>query len=213
LHEGLPIYSGFLLVSALVWSARGTGAKRAWKQLLGLLLGAGLVAGALSRTSQMTEALDSISQGRPFEYAASYRVHGELAGGRTNYGVLLDSSSPIRFAATVPLVFAEYMFSPLPWQVANGLDAYALAEAVLRFALLLLALLAWWRARGERRSQYSFLLWCYFSLELLWSLGTLNWGTAIRHHLPGYGLLVAVGGPSLIELLPRPRLSAAAARR
>lgn len=28
------------------------------------------------------------------------------------------------------------------------------------------------------------------SLEMIWSIGTINWGTAIRHHLPVWGLLL-----------------------
>jgi hypothetical protein len=30
----------------------------------------------------------------------------------------------------------------------------------------------------------------YFILELIWSMGTVNWGTALRHHIPSFGLLV-----------------------
>ena len=33
-----------------------------------------------------------------------------------------------------------------------------------------------------------FLMW--FSIELIWSIGTINWGTAFRHHTVAYGLLV-----------------------
>jgi len=30
-------------------------------------------------------------------------------------------------------------------------------------------------------------------MEGIWSLGTVNWGTSIRHHLPALGLLLVVG--------------------
>lgn len=30
----------------------------------------------------------------------------------------------------------------------------------------------------------------YLFLELIWSFGTVNWGTALRHHIPSIGLLI-----------------------
>ena len=30
----------------------------------------------------------------------------------------------------------------------------------------------------------------YLALESIWSLGTINWGSSIRHHLPSYGILL-----------------------
>jgi hypothetical protein len=37
-----------------------------------------------------------------------------------------------------------------------------------------------------------FVFLSYLVIETIWSLGTVNWGTAIRHHLPSIGLLVVV---------------------
>ena len=30
----------------------------------------------------------------------------------------------------------------------------------------------------------------YIVIEIIWSSGTANWGTAIRHHVPSWGLLI-----------------------
>jgi hypothetical protein len=30
----------------------------------------------------------------------------------------------------------------------------------------------------------------YFAQELIWSIGTVNWGTSVRHHMPSFGLLL-----------------------
>jgi hypothetical protein len=35
-----------------------------------------------------------------------------------------------------------------------------------------------------------FIFISYFAIELIWAQGTMNWGTAARHHIPGLGLLV-----------------------
>jgi hypothetical protein len=89
------------------------------------------------------------------------------------------------------------MFAPFPWQVENVKDVWALLESMLRFVLLFFAVSSWRRSSGEVRSYYGFLLIVVLGLELVWALGTANWGTAIRHHVPGYGIIVLLGVPGL----------------
>ena len=42
-----------------------------------------------------------------------------------------------------------------------------------------------------------FILIAYFALETIWSLGTVNWGTASRHHIPATGILLAAAFANL----------------
>ena len=35
-----------------------------------------------------------------------------------------------------------------------------------------------------------FVLIAYLIIESVWAIGTTNWGTAIRHHIPSFGLLL-----------------------
>jgi hypothetical protein len=95
------------------------------------------------------------------------------------------------------------MFAPFPWQVENVKDIWALLESILRFLLLFFAISSWRRSSGEVRSCYSFLLITVLGMELVWALGTANWGTAIRHHVPGYGVIVLLGAPGLILFMRR----------
>ena len=37
----------------------------------------------------------------------------------------------------------------------------------------------------------------------MWALGTANWGTAVRHHVPAYGIIVLLGGPGLILFMQK----------
>ena len=117
---------------------------------------------------------------------------------RTNFSFILDTSSMLGIVTTVPMVFVEYMFAPFPWQVENVKDVYALLESMLRFVLLFFAVFSWRRSSGEVRSYYGFLLIIFFGMELVWALGTINWGTAIRHHMPGHSVIVLLGVPGLI---------------
>jgi hypothetical protein len=35
-----------------------------------------------------------------------------------------------------------------------------------------------------------FISFSYLAMETIWSLGTINWGSAVRHHIPALGLLL-----------------------
>lgn len=198
-HQGLGLYAGFLLASVLTWTAGRALGHGSWFRFVGTLV---VAAGVLVASTQMPEgkgALEAFQNGQSFEYADNYRRVGQTIEGRTTYGLRLDTSSALGLARTVPLVFLEYMFAPLPWEVSSPLDVEALFESLLRLTLIVASILRWRRARGTERSQLGLLLWLYFGMELLWSLGTINWGTAIRHHLPGYAILVIAGGPPLVR--------------
>ncbi len=114
---------------------------------------------------------------------------------------MLDASSVYGLVTTIPMVFVQYMFAPFPWQVENVKDIYALFESMLRFLLLFFAISSWRRSSGEVRSCYSFLLIAVLGMELVWALGTANWGTAPRHHVLGYGVIVLLGAPGLIVFM------------
>jgi hypothetical protein len=117
---------------------------------------------------------------------------------RTVFSFMLDTSSVYGLVTTIPMIFVEYMFAPFPWQVENVKDIYALLESILRFLFLFFALSSWYRSSGEVRSYYGFLLIAVISMELMWAVGTINWGTAARHHVPGYSVIVLLGAPRLI---------------
>lgn len=198
-HQGLGLYAGFLLASVLTWTAGGALRRASWFRFVGTLV---VAVGVLVASTQIPAgkgALEAFQQGQSFEYADSYRRLGETIESRTTYGLRLDASSAFGLVRTVPIVFLEYMFAPLPWQVGSVLDLEALFESILRLTLIVVGIARWRRARGTERSQLSLLLWLYFGMEFLWSLGTINWGTAIRHHLPGYAILVTIGGPPLVR--------------
>jgi hypothetical protein len=201
-HMGLPIFSAFFIISAVAWAAKRDARLGSVQRVVGLVFGAVVVLAAW-RLSGSAGALDAVANGQAFEFADNYRHFGTVVEARATYGMILDTSTPFSIAQTLPVVFFEYMFAPFPWQVGNLLDVDALFEGLLRLALIISAAVAWRRAREPLRGQVALLLWLYFGLQLLWAMGTVNWGTAIRHHLLGTGLLVAAGGPLLVETAAR----------
>jgi hypothetical protein len=132
-----------------------------------------------------------------------FRQDAVAFSGRTTYGTMLDTSSVLGFVKVIPVIFANYMFAPYPWHIENVKDIYAMLESMLRFVLLLFAVYSWRRSSGEVRSYYGFLLIVVLGMEFMWAFGTVNWGTAIRHHLPGYSVIVLLGAPGLILFLRR----------
>jgi hypothetical protein len=132
------------------------------------------------------------------EGAEQFRKHAATVYGRATYGVVLDASSVLTLVKTLPMIFVQYMFAPFPWQIEKAVDIYALLESMLRFVLIFFALSSWHRSSGEVRSYYGFLLIVVLGMELMWALGTVNWGTAARHHVPGYSVIVLLGVPGLI---------------
>ena len=95
----------------------------------------------------------------------------------------------------VPVVFALYEISPAPWKVRNAADLVTAFEAAVRVMLAAFGLVA---LVHSSRSSYLFFLKTlllaggWLAIELIWSLGTTNWGTASRHHVVGFPLLVVV---------------------
>lgn len=118
-----------------------------------------------------------------------------------HYGAMLrfDSASALLVGGLREL--AMYWFAPFPWQVRGPLDLYAAGEGLLRATLLWFAVLGCSSAPPRRRAQR----WCVFAvvigLECVWAAGTVNWGTALRHHLVAHGLLVLLAGESLFAWL------------
>ena len=108
------------------------------------------------------------------------------------------------FILSLPYFLFQYLFEPMPWKISSIIDVVALLENMLRFWLIwnaLKYLVATYlnkpmfvahNAFGNRRF-YLFIFVSYLLIESLWSLGTSNWGTASRHHVPSLGLLLVAG--------------------
>jgi hypothetical protein len=195
LHGGLKGYAVYLVLIGIYWGifCRKKGACRAWYVRF---LFAGLLVTGVIMLSQKMGWYVTVGQG--LEGVTAFRQYAATIQSRATYGIMLDSSSVLGLVKTIPIIFVYYMFAPFPWQVGNVADIHAMLESMLRFVLLFFAVSSWRRSSGEVRSYYGFLLIIVLGMELMWALGTINWGTAMRHHVPGYGVIVLLGAPGLI---------------
>jgi hypothetical protein len=202
LHNGLKVYGMYLVLISIYWgilcSKKGVYLVRPIRFLV-----AGLLIICVIMLTQNMGWHVPMTVGDILESTESQRQSAATIIGRTTYGSDLNTSSVLGFVKTTPKTFIQYMFNPFPWKVRNILDVYALLESMLRFVLLFFAVYSWRRFSGEVRSCYGFLLIVVLCMEFMWALGTVNWGTAIRHHVPGYSVIVLLGVPGWILFMQR----------
>ncbi len=152
------------------------------------------------------EVLSSVVSGDA-EYATeAVSIKSEIEA-RTTYSVQVDSSSLPTLLKTSPVGMINYLMAPYPWQVRNAMDAYGALVVLFRLTLLFFAIKAWARCpAGTVRQISGSLLVIFFSLGFLWAMGTTNYGTAERHNLTHFWIIVLLGWPplmaSLSKLLP-----------
>ena len=200
LHAALAKYAIYLIVISLLWYIFSLKTRVRWPLYIRILF-AGLFITCLIISLQKIELFMTLEEA--VKDGASTRKALLSYDTRTNFSSILDTSSVHGIVTTVPMAFVEYMFAPFPWQVENVKDVCAWLESILRFVLLFFALFSWRRSSSEVRSCYFFLLIAVLGMELIWSLGTANWGTAVRHHVPGYSVIVLLGAPGLILFMRR----------
>jgi hypothetical protein len=203
LHGGLKGYAVYLILASIYWGIfnRKKGARLPWPVKFSI---AGLLAACVIMLAQKMGWYMTVGQG--LDEVTAFRQFAATIHGRTTYGVMLDTSSVLGLVKTIPLVFVYYMLAPFPWHIENVKDVYAMLESMLRILLLFFAIFSWRRSSGEVRSYYGFLLIVVLGMELMWALGTINWGTAMRHHVPGHSVIVLLGVPGLILFMRRLRI-------
>ena len=130
---------------------------------------------------------------------------GMLQPSRTLYVENPAVPNSAALVSVIPAALFRYLFEPMPWKMNRWVDAGFLAENLIRAALIALVAIGVWRLRGGQRQYVVLLLAWYLTIETVWAVGTFNWGTAARHHVPTIGLLLTMAtlrwtpAPSLIN--------------
>jgi len=119
---------------------------------------------------------------------------------RSDFGVRFDHSSPTALLTSSATIYLYYLFSPFPHMVHTPLDVVAAIESALRLLLLVLSLVALWRARGAQRWMFGLLFLAWLAMTLVWASGTVCYGQAIRHHVLTNWIVMVLGGAGLAML-------------
>jgi hypothetical protein len=125
--------------------------------------------------------------------ARAVEMHQQGALGidaRTNYMSDVSISGLGGLLLFVPVALFQYLFEPFPWHISVASDVVVLLENMLRGWLILKAWEVLRIASVPKRRILIFITFNYLAMETIWSLGTINWGTALRHHIPALGLLL-----------------------
>lgn len=109
---------------------------------------------------------------------------------RANYRAKIEIKDLIDLFVYILTGLFQYLFEPLPWHVSNFADMILLLENILRAWLIWCACRAIKFGTLEQKKISLFIFTSYLVMEVIWAVGTGNWGTAVRHHLPALSLLL-----------------------
>ena len=137
--------------------------------------------------------------------AEGFRDNSVRVMGRANYSANLDLSSLYTIIYTSCKLYLYYLASPFPWQIKNVLDVGGMIESILRITLIYFSVKHWRNAYGAQRRILGLMLILFFSMSFMWAVGTTNYGTAARHHMLSWWILVLAGLPLVMEALGRVR--------
>ena len=193
LHQSLAVFILAVWTLGIPWALRGMGGIANGIAIIAFFSLPVILPGAANLFANDSPTFRALEEGRLLNYAAAYREHVNEA--RSDYGVSIDTTSVPSFFMTLSAVVGLYFLAPLPWQMGSPIDLIALSENVLRMLLFFGALKLYLRSSSELKSTITLLFSLAFILELMWALGTTNWGTALRHHVPSHGLFVILGLP------------------
>lgn len=191
LHQGFAAALVLILPLSLAWAAKARPAILVALIIASLSGGYFFAGAAVERLSKESTAFGQVVSG-DLSYVEQYAKN--VGEGRSDFGVRLDLGSVGGFLKTGPLVFCYYLYSPFPWQIRGSLDVYGVTECFLRLGLTYYSVMGLLRSQGQTRSNLILLGILFVGMEAAWAAGTANWGTAMRHRLPAWGLLVAAGG-------------------
>jgi len=213
-HPGLALFSFFLIVF-FVFGIVDFSLKQLIKNmlsknshiivLLGIVLSFIFIIYTLQSESKSTNLVCGIINGDMLKYAKKQRHHLISAidnnKSRATYGIELNTDSIVSTVQSAGNIFFHYFAAPLPWKVDSIKGAYAVFENLLRLILIGFSFKAFFNSDKKMKKLIGFLLLVYFFISFIWAMGTINYGTAIRHHLVGYWILVLLGVPPLIKRL------------
>lgn len=205
-HNILIVYSIFLVILFFVWNLRpSTQFLRIKKlHLLAIVIIPFFLFGVMifSKIPLIGNSMiSSLVNENMWELAVGFRTAASNMGGRTNYGIILDNSSLLMSIYSALRMYMNYLFAPFPWQIKSMLDIYAAVESSLRILLIYFSLKNWSNSYGLRKRTLGLMLILYISMTLMWAVGTTNYGTAIRHNMLTWWILVITGIPCLIDKL------------
>lgn len=187
LHGALLIFSGAMFFYTMYYVAEiRIGLSRTGRLAFVVVVGG---AGLLLALTLLGNIAYNVDQG-VVAAVQSFNEGAIAVNARADYRSDVYFPGPLDFVLFIPVAFIQYMLEPLPGRISSPGDAALFGENVIRFALLIAAFIVNLRLTKDARSIQSFVLAAFVGLSLIWAIGSVNWGTASRHQVPGLGMLL-----------------------
>lgn len=139
-----------------------------------------------------------------FSIFDSIVYHREAATvSNASYVASLELSNSISIVTSFLKIYTYYLFAPFLWNISNFNDVYAVFESIVRMILIYYSIKIWRESYGENRSYLLLMLLIFVGISFLWSVGTVNFGTAIRHRMMDWWIISILGTPYLVRFLRR----------
>jgi len=116
---------------------------------------------------------------------------------RASYENGFITDSKLSLAKFIVISFKNYMIQPVDFDKMILKDYLLFLENLIRVGMFFLAVIGLMKSIVSNNTRYVFLFFLYLVIELTWASYTINWGTAVRHHLPSYGILTVLSIYSL----------------
>ena len=188
LHKALFLYALFVVIVTIMFVVFTDQRTLAWwGKAIGMGAGivlcvAGVIAWATPEFVQFLEPVIRLIDVDILEKITFYRERMVNWGSpRTDYGLFYDWTDWSHTVVTLGSIYLHYLFAPFDG-ITRWVDLYAVAESWMRFTLIAVVGVGLFQVpRGERKLLLLLFIF-YLSLTLLWSMGTTNYGQALRHH-------------------------------
>ena len=196
LHRGLVVFGTYILASTLILLAR-----RRYKNgfnkiklvfalpILVLIVTMGVKV-IFDSGRDFGSLRDGLAVGIQNYQNGGVRTALQYGASTTYRDTVVDIKSDSDLILFIPNALFQYLFEPMPWRVSRPQDIAIVLENLLRVYLIWKGWTGMRRASGKMKNAMFFIFISYFAIEVIFAQGTINWGTAVRHHIPGLGLLV-----------------------
>jgi hypothetical protein len=194
-HGGLAAFALMLLLLSAIFYALFVGEKFPVGPI-GLALIFAVVIGYFGLTN--INAIGYEVDRGVIDTAQAYQTGGLGTIGRTTYKDDVSINGLLDAILFLPVGLFQYLFEPMPWKVSTIPDLVLFAENAVRLLIIVAAMIEFRKSPAHpQRTLLLFLFLAYFAQEAIWSLGTINWGTASRHHVPAMPYLILLAAQTL----------------
>jgi hypothetical protein len=186
LHLSLMVSNAAFLIIAMFGVSFAFGRLSFTKLTIAMVLSAILFTLVLTLIdARYTGASDNL-----LDTIATTRETGAALDARAQYKEYSYGSSVSGSIIQLVWGFFQYFLEPFPWNISAAIDIIAVFENIFRTILIIFVFRNLHSRSHIEFSIVTILLLMFFATEFFWSTGTINWGTAARHHVPSMPLLL-----------------------